>query len=506
MNHCVTTITNATTNYALGGHKVWEVVLIGFITGPLSLVTIIGNLLVVISFRVNRQLRTVSNYFLLSLAVADLILGAISMNLYAANIIMGRWALGSLACDIWLALDYVASNASVMNLLLISFDRFYSVTRPLTYRAKRTPRRAAVAIGLAWAVSFILWGPAILFWPHVAGRSTWDDCSIPFLNDAALTFGTAIAAFYLPVTIMVILYWKIYWEIEKRSQGLEGLLGSMSNGGVFHGPGGRSVYSSSAKSSISSFREVPCGRDQRGSESPSRLSKAQEDMSGRVKQTPSLAMSPRGGSYMERCRARSRKDGEEGAIVSPSSAETEAEPAQQDVRAGPTASTVPLGDTTQDTEAERIDGTQASGAEQEAAWVPKSRNSSVRGSMSSELRRHKQPKGRRRRNTIIREKKAARTLSAILLAFIITWTPYNIMVLASISYCVPEKLWHLGYWLCYINSTVNPVCYALCNQSFRDTFKTLLLCRLDRKTWGRRHNSMQASLRIHKTGVRTVSV
>jgi muscarinic acetylcholine receptor M3 len=79
------------------------------------------------------------------------------------------------------------------------------------------------------------------------------------------------------------------------------------------------------------------------------------------------------------------------------------------------------------------------------------------------------------------ESKAAKTLSAILLSFIITWLPYNILVLlkplTTCTKCIPQELWDFFYALCYINSTINPILYALCNASFRRTYVRILTCK-----------------------------
>ena len=82
------------------------------------------------------------------------------------------------------------------------------------------------------------------------------------------------------------------------------------------------------------------------------------------------------------------------------------------------------------------------------------------------------------------ERKAAKTLSAILLVFILTWTPYNVLaVMKGIlgpeqsDKLIPEMLWHIAYCLCYINSTINPFCYALCNAAFRRTYIRILTCK-----------------------------
>lgn len=207
-------------------YSVASMLVMGFVAAILSAVTVAGNLMVMISFKIDKQLQTISNYFLFSLAIADFAIGAISMPLFAVTTILGYWPLGPHVCDTWLALDYLASNASVLNLLIISFDRYFSVTRPLTYRAKRTTNKAAVMIGAAWGISLLLWPPWIYSWPYIEGKRTVpkDECYIQFIEtNQYITFGTALAAFYFPVTIMCFLYFRIWRETKKRQKDLPNL-------------------------------------------------------------------------------------------------------------------------------------------------------------------------------------------------------------------------------------------------------------------------------------------
>ncbi|KAF6716217.1 Muscarinic acetylcholine receptor M3 [Oryzias melastigma] len=422
-----------------GGDPLWQAIIIVFLTGSLSVITVVGNILVLISFKMNKTLKTVNNYYLLSLAFADLIIGTLSMNLYTTYIIMGHWALGPVLCDLWLAIDYVASNASVMNLLVISFDRYFSVTRPLTYRAKRTTKRAMTMIGLAWSISFILWAPAILFWQYVVGERTVppEECYIQFLTEPITTFCTAIAAFYLPVTVMAFLFWKIYQETEKRAKDMLSLKGSCGstnqNKTVSEGSerrDGGSIKPNQNNPSVklhlvrtSSSRELyhqdgPAG-DPRGSDF--------DDTS----QSPT--------DFEKSVKEEDNKDPEQGSTIK----SQQGSPPSSSNRQGVTMTI------------------------KDAALA---KRFALRA--KTEINKRKNEKK-------ANEKKAARTLSAILLAFMMTWLPYNIMVLVNTfcQNCIPETLWALGYWLCYVNSTVNPMCYALCNKTFRTTFRDILMCR-----------------------------
>ncbi|XP_051529782.1 muscarinic acetylcholine receptor M3-like [Myxocyprinus asiaticus] len=467
----------------LGGYTIWQVIIIVFLCGLLSLVTIIGNVLVLVSFKVNKQLKTVNNYYLLSLAFADLIIGILSMNLYTTYIVMDQWALGNWACDLWLAIDYVASNASVMNLLVISFDRYFSVTRPLTYRAKRTTKRAMTMIGLAWSISFVLWAPAILFWQYFVGKRTVlpGECYIQFLSEPIITFCTAIAAFYLPVTIMTVLYWRIYKETENRSKELAGLKGSGNQGKhgsleESHNSRSRSSYQSQRSSVMKKSRFWFWSR--KGWSGRSDTDRSSSDSWNNNEMAISIDQSdeeeeddgdePRA-IYSIDLNMPGIKGGGDSKRIRP----FEEEPLKSDTeeRRSRKGFYKTSGHSTLDSKA-----SVSSKVQPNANVSFKDTTLAKRFTCKARTQVNKCKK-----MSLVKEKKAAQTLSAILLAFIITWTPYNIMVLVNTfcNECIPQGLWALGYWLCYVNSTVNPMCYALCNKTFRTTFKSILLCQWD---------------------------
>ncbi|KAJ8365609.1 hypothetical protein SKAU_G00144400 [Synaphobranchus kaupii] len=497
----------------LGGHTIWQVVLIVFFTGSLSLVTVIGNILVLVSFKVNKQLKTVNNYYLLSLAFADLIIGVISMNLYTTYIIMDQWALGNWACDLWLAIDYVASNASVMNLLVISFDRYFSVTRPLTYRAKRTTKRAVTMIGLAWSISFVLWAPAILLWQFFVGERTVTagECYIQFLSEPIITFCTAIAAFYLPVTIMTVLYWRIYKETENRSKDLAGLRGSGNQGEPpkqtgssrscssyeLNQPvpksstrrlGGRFCFwplTKSAKANNEGEPEHSSSDSWNNNEAGVSMDQSESDEE-EIPETRAIYSIVLNMPGMKRA-INSQLTSSEDLDVSeedPLKPDRESSASARDKGNKECNSYHQCFSKTPVQSMPSIGSSKPPETQTPATKSPSAPISFKDAAMAKRFAtKAKTQITKRKKMSLVKEKKAAQTLSAILFAFIITWTPYNIMVLVNTfcNDCIPQALWALGYWLCYVNSTVNPMCYALCNKTFRTTFKMILLCQWDNK-------------------------
>lgn len=504
---------NTTTDVSANrSYTIFETVLIIFVTSLLSLTTIVGNVLVMVSFKMDRRLQTVNNYFLLSLAVADFMIGLISMPLFTSYTLQG-WQLGPVVCDLWLALDYLCSNASVLNLLMISFDRYYSVMKPLQYRAMRNSTTVARMIAIAWFISFLTWPPWIFAWPFIEGKRAvpQNECYIQFLEtNTYVTVITAFIAFYVPVIVMCFLYYKIWRETENRKQYLADLIAENEQAEQTTAclPSATSTTENEGEKNcthkVKDFLITLCNVDcddaaEEDSTSPGGTTPSSAETPIQSSRATSVTMRPEQLAYLQ---ALLNQDEEKKKSTNKDSIYTVMirlpDPSDPAVEPQPTVTMIP------DDVAPVTPAPMRSSLSTSALMVHSVTDHRLTRCSSSEVlnasrlnitgrqARLQRPVMKKRNNKIQEKKhdrKAARTLSAILLAFIITWTPYNVLVLLksvesfiSNHDIIPKALWDFSYYLCYLNSMINPLCYALANANFRKTYWRILTCTWRKKS------------------------
>nr|XP_013798665.1 PREDICTED: histamine H3 receptor-like [Apteryx mantelli mantelli] len=196
-------------------------VLLAVLMALLALITILGNALVILAFIMDRNLRHRSNYFFLNLAISDFAVGAFCIPLYIPYILTGKWQLGRGVCKFWLLMDYLLCTASVFNIVLISYDRFLSVTKAVSYRVQQgAASNPVVKMVAIWVLAFLLYCPAILFWEHVAGCSVvpeWQ-CYAEFFNNWYFLLCASTLEFFVPLVSVTYFNVHIFWNIQKRQR------------------------------------------------------------------------------------------------------------------------------------------------------------------------------------------------------------------------------------------------------------------------------------------------
>ncbi|XP_051163668.1 5-hydroxytryptamine receptor-like [Leptopilina boulardi] len=183
--------------------------------GILILATVVGNVFVIAAIVLERNLQSVANYLIVSLAVADLMVACLVMPLGAVYEINSGWSLGPELCDMWTSSDVLCCTASILHLVAIAVDRYWAVT-DLNYIQSRNPRRIGFLVVAVWVVSLGISLAPQLGWkdPGYLDRIAEGKCLIS--QDPAYQIFATCATFYVPLLVILFLYWKIFQAARRR--------------------------------------------------------------------------------------------------------------------------------------------------------------------------------------------------------------------------------------------------------------------------------------------------
>ena len=176
----------------------------------IMLVTFFGNFMVCLIVYLHRRLRSVTNYFIVSLAVSDLLISLLSLPFRIRQTLQnGVWCLGHEICLTWIITDLICSCASICNLAAISVDRYIAIVHPFRYHTLMTTTVAWVIIGMVWTYS-ITWAALSSF--------NWTEKGAPhFFTEGVCRkrdkiFYTVVTAmdFFLPLLIVLVMYGLVF--------------------------------------------------------------------------------------------------------------------------------------------------------------------------------------------------------------------------------------------------------------------------------------------------------
>ena len=182
------------------------------------LIIVLGNMLVCAAVVKFRRLQRVTNYFIVSLAVADMLVGLVVMPFSAVHEVLGWWPFG-MFCDVHASFDVTLCCASLYNLCIVSIDRYIAITSPLTYHSKMTPKVALGLITLAWLAAFSTFIPMVMGLSREQGfEYDYDNTTCKFVINKLFTFLITVPPFYIPSVFMVVAYARMFTIARQQAR------------------------------------------------------------------------------------------------------------------------------------------------------------------------------------------------------------------------------------------------------------------------------------------------
>ncbi|CAD7670801.1 unnamed protein product [Nyctereutes procyonoides] len=433
----------------------------------LILAIIFGNGLVCVAVLKERALQTTTNYLVVSLAVADLLVATLVMPwVVYLEVTGGVWNFSRICCDVFVTLDVMMCTASILNLCAISIDRYTAVVMPVHYQhgtGQSSCRRVALMITAVWVLAFAVSCP-LLF-----GFNTTDPtvCSI---SNPDFVIYSSVVSFYVPFGVTVLVYARIYVVLRQRRR--KRILTRQNSQCISVRPSfpQQVILTEKGCNIILYYNPIlPSSRDYCDSQIDPQYVSQNDRFLELLYKLFSFQEHSEDKGYPQKCQDPLLSQLQP---LSPSRAHMELKRYYsicQDTALGQPGFQEAGG------ELKREGRTRNSLSPTMAPKLSLEVRKLSNGRLSTSLKLGPlQPRG-----VPLREKKATQMLAIVLGAFIVCWLPFFLTHVLN-THCgachVSPELYSATTWLGYVNSALNPVIYTTFNVEFRKAFLKILSC------------------------------
>ncbi|XP_013413634.1 D(2) dopamine receptor-like [Lingula anatina] len=201
-----------------------ETVIYGILLGVLIVLTILGNVMVLASFVLEKRLRILVNYPIISLALGDLLLGLLVLPFSALLTATQHFPFGAIWCNIYISFDVMLCKASIWNVTAISVDRYIAVTWPLRYRQHISHKKVFAVLLAIWFVAAITaFVPIYMGWNTAdglvqnLGQAEAPSCHLAVEN-LAYSVTLSLTDFIIPLILLLFTYVQVLVIARRQAQ------------------------------------------------------------------------------------------------------------------------------------------------------------------------------------------------------------------------------------------------------------------------------------------------
>ena len=437
-----------------------------------SLIGILGNVLVCLAIGTERRLQNRTNWFLFSLAFADMLVSGLVIPLAIVKEFAGRkgdqrvrgtvfrlgfWILGPVVCDLWIFFDVCSCTSSIMHIVVISIDRYLAIHDPLNVRSRQENSQILLLIFLIWLIAIFLSSPMIVL-GLINPYNVFINGQCLINNEFFVIYGSVVS-FVIPLIIVIVMYVLTVHRLKEQIRQCQQQFAReqiVSTASLVARP----FISHATLNTTSSSRSILLsGTKARGKQTSFELSEVSLDNLSMQKeasfippdQCPTSKISPHAEYACPKNPFCQLKCTCPHPTLEPVQEGQSASPPRVTFRPNPSRTPRPLS----------LPSSVQFRSKQRQPLIP---------SLTAT---------RTKSSAVRNERKAVKVLGVVFVIFVIAWFPFCIMNLLQ-GVCkrcsIDPTLLNSFVWLGYVSSSINPLVYTIFNRNFRVKFLALLHC------------------------------